>query len=69
MSSLPDSSNAVTSYPLNDAPRPCAGSVVVEVMKIVDIDQPQAVIVNHIELVVPVLRERSTPSRSHGSRS
>ena len=41
-------------------PLPRSRSVVIEVTKIVDIDQPQAVIVNHIELVVPVLRERST---------
>jgi hypothetical protein len=35
---------------------PAFGPVVVQIAKIVDIDQLQAAIVNHVELVVPVLR-------------
>src|SRR5512135_1061646 len=45
-------------------PLPWIGSVVIEVVKIVDIDQPRSVIVDHVELVVPVLARRP-PSRSH----
>ena len=50
-------------------PLPRSRSVVVEVTKIVDIDQPEVVIVDHVELVVAVLPRRTTPSRSHGFRS
>ena len=50
-------------------PLPRSRSVVVEVMKIVDIDRPEVVVIDHVELVDPVLGGRSTPSRSHSSRS
>ena len=42
-------------------PLPRSRSVVVEVTKIVDIDRPEAVIIDHVELVDPVLARPSHP--------
>jgi hypothetical protein len=44
---------------------PLSRSVVVEVTKIVDIDRPDSIIIDHVELIVPVLPRRSTPTLSH----
>ena len=51
------------------APLPRSRSVVVEVTKVVDIDRPEVVIINHVELIVVVLRGPFTPNENHGSRS
>ena len=50
-------------------PLPRSRLVVVEVTKIVDIDRPEVVIIDHVELVVAVFRGQSIPSQRHGSRS
>lgn len=45
---------------MNDAPLPCVASVIVPVTKVVDIDQREFVIVDHVQLAVAVL-PRSHP--------
>src|SRR5512144_1492985 len=50
-------------------PTPPRASVIVAVTEVIDIDRPDSIIIDHVQLIVPVLPRRSTSSHRHNTSS